>query len=179
MKFEDIYETHADGVYRFIYYKVFNSGIAEDLTADSFMKAYEKFSTYDDSKAAISTWLYTIARNTVIDYFRRTKPELHSSSPIEDIWDLAAKDNISSELEKQETITELQDALKELSTNERELVLMRNWDNLSYNEISKRLGKSPTALKMSYSRLVKKLQTIMNLVLAILQLHKPAGVAHE
>lgn len=179
LKFETIYENYADGIYRFVYYKVFNPGIAEDLTADSFMKAYEKYNTFDPEKASISTWLYTIARNTVIDYFRKSKPELHTSSPVEDIWDLASTEKVDIIIEQKETVKELQTAMKQLSNNEREIVLMRIWDNLSYKEISKRLGKSPEALKMSYSRIVKKMQKLMNVLLSVLSSLIIQGNANE
>ena len=50
------------------------TGDAEDLVSDVFLKAYEKYPTFDADRASVSTWLYTITRNTVIDYFRTHRP---------------------------------------------------------------------------------------------------------
>lgn len=70
--FTALYEQHMNYVFRYINYRVGNRSEAEDLTSLVFEKALAAFHRYDSKKAAAQTWLLTIARNTVTDYFRKS-----------------------------------------------------------------------------------------------------------
>ena len=70
--FAEMYDKNMTGVYRYISYRVGNPSVAEDLTADVFEKALRHFDRYRKEKASQATWLTAIARNTVIDYFRKS-----------------------------------------------------------------------------------------------------------
>ena len=67
---EALYTAYSEKVRGYVFGKVANRHDAEDLVSDVFLKAYEKYPTFDADRASVSTWLYTITRNTVIDYFR-------------------------------------------------------------------------------------------------------------
>ena len=66
--FEKFYMDNFSYIYNFIYMKVLNVHIAEDICSTTFLKAFEKFDEYDPSLAGERTWLCVIARNTVIDH---------------------------------------------------------------------------------------------------------------
>ena len=70
----EIYKDYHGKVFGYIISQVSNSDLAEDLCEDVFLKVYEKLDTFDETKASISTWIYTIARNTLTDYYRTRKP---------------------------------------------------------------------------------------------------------
>ena len=70
---ENIYDQYSGKVMGYIAARVQRRADAEDLCADVFEKAFRKKDAFDESKASISTWIFTITRNTVIDYFRRNK----------------------------------------------------------------------------------------------------------
>ena len=93
MSYDEVYEKYADKVKGYIYPKVTNRADAEDLHSAVFIKVYQKFETFDQSKASVSTWVYTIARNTVIDYFRarRIHEEVQEDSAI-------SEDNVADDL---------------------------------------------------------------------------------
>ena len=80
---EKIYETYSGKVMGYIAARVQRRADAEDLCADVFEKAYKKIDAYDEKKASMSTWIFTITRNTVIDYFRKNRPtaELDENMP--------------------------------------------------------------------------------------------------
>ena len=65
---EALYTAYSEKVRGYVFGKVANRHDAEDLVSDVFLKAYEKYPTFDADRASVSTWLYTITRNTVIDY---------------------------------------------------------------------------------------------------------------
>lgn len=67
---EEIYEEFHLKVLRYIQSQVNDYHLAEDLCSDVFLKIYEKLDTYNKAKSSISTWIFTITRNTLIDYYR-------------------------------------------------------------------------------------------------------------
>ena len=81
--YEEVYRVYYPKVMGYMHSKISSSYEAEDLASTVFIKIFEKFETFDQSKASISTWIYTVTRNTVIDYFRVRK--VHEEIGEEDI----------------------------------------------------------------------------------------------
>lgn len=153
-KFANLYELYVQKIYSFIFYKLMDKETAEDLTSDTFMKALNRIKNYDAQKSAFNTWLFNIARNTVIDHFRIHK----NHKDINDVWELSSLENIEKNLDltlKHET---LHQNLKKLSAKNREILMMRFWQDLSFREIAEILGKSEGSVKMQTSRAVKQLK---------------------
>jgi RNA polymerase sigma-70 factor (ECF subfamily) len=71
--FQQIYAEYRDKIYNHITFRIRNSQQAEDLTQEVFIKVYKNLAMYDESKGLLSTWIYTIANNLVVDYFREKK----------------------------------------------------------------------------------------------------------
>ena len=71
--FNELYRHFFPRVYNFIYARMKNVDEADDVVSMTFMKVYENLSKYDPNKAAFSTWLFRIASNSMLDYFRRTQ----------------------------------------------------------------------------------------------------------
>jgi len=161
--FTVLYDAHIRSVYKFIYYKTHHKETAEDITSQTFMKAMEKISTFDPDKASFKTWLYQIARNTVIDHYRQTK-EL---SNIEDAWDLSSREDLVTDTNIKLQIETVQEHLQKLKAEQREIILLRVWGGYSFNEIAEMTGKTEAACKMTFKRSVEKLKGLMA-VLALL-----------
>ena len=83
-KFSGLYDVYIGKIYRFIFYKTSHKETAEDLTSKTFMKALKSVDRFDTEKGTFQAWLFRIARNTVIDFYR-TKKDLKN---IEDVWGL-------------------------------------------------------------------------------------------
>jgi len=160
--FIEIYDEFAEPIYRYIHYKTCHRETAEDLTSQTFLKAMEKWRQFSKSKGALSSWLYTIARNLVTDHFRSGGKWGFTRGDISDIWDLPAKDDLVKELIKEETKAELYRALNLLSPQQREVILLRVWEDLPYKEISAISGKSEANCKMLFSRALKKLKSSLD-----------------
>ena len=71
---EKIYNAFYGKVMGYIRARINRKAEAEDLCADVFEKVYTRIDQYDKGKSSLSTWIFTITRNTVIDHYRRTKP---------------------------------------------------------------------------------------------------------
>ena len=165
--FTKLYEEFAQKIYAFIYYRTQDKATAEDLTSQTFSKALEKWESFDLDKGSFKSWIYKIARNTICDYYRERRPH----DDIENIFGLTDEKNFIDELKKEEVVERVKKALFVLTPAQREVVLMRIWDDLPYKEISIILGKTEASLKMSFKRALTDLQkqlVVMTVLLSIL-----------
>ncbi len=162
--FASLYDEYFKKIYSFINYRVRHKEVSEDLTSLVFTKALEKFYQYDVNKGTFSAWLYRIARNTLYDYWRTNRTE----EDIDLMWNLRAKDNPADQVGANLALEQVQSYLNKLPVSQREIVLLRLWDGLSYQEIAEVTGKSLASCKMSFSRTMTKLRQDMPLVLVCL-----------
>jgi len=165
-KFGALYDKYIGKIYDFIYFRLHHQQQAEDLTSLVFLKAIEKISSYNFNKGAFSTWLYKIARNALIDHFRSTKKEQN----LETVWDLSDDQDIEQDTDNQAQWKKVQTYLDKLEKEQREIILFRVWDGLSYQEIAEITGRTPAALKMAFSRAINKLRQDQAFALIILLL---------
>jgi len=159
--FGQLYDNYLKKIYSFIYYKTMHKETAEDLTSKTFFKALDNIKKYDINKGNFSSWLYKIARNNVIDHYRTKKPETN----IDDFWGLSSNQDIESEIDINQKLEDVKKYLQKLKADQREIVIMRLWDNLSYQEISDITGKTVASCKMTFSRVTTKLREEMALVI--------------
>jgi len=165
-KFKKHYDDYFDRIYRFIYYKTQHKETAEDLVSQVFIKAYDNLDKYDPSKSSFSTWLYRIARNTVIDYYRTRK----NTVDVLDVWDLRTDEDIEKDFEIRSKLDQVMEAMENIDKDHREIIIMRLWVNLSYAEISQIVNKNEANCRMIFSRSINKLrkETILSLMLLLI-----------
>ncbi|MBR5344414.1 MAG: sigma-70 family RNA polymerase sigma factor [Clostridia bacterium] len=147
-----IYTDYHGKVMGYIRARVQSAADAEDLCSDVFEKVFLKIGDYDSEKSALSTWIFTITRNTVIDFFRRNHPsdELDENIPDDSEVDAA--------LLRTETLSELAMALRHLPAQFAEIVVLRYYDNKPLTEIADRLGISYGAVKLRHQAALKALR---------------------
>ncbi len=165
--FGALYEAYADRIYRFLFYRAFSREIAEDLTSKTFLKALENIHSYDARKGAFGAWLYRIARNVFVDHYRAER----STVDIEELFSLGEEDRLSERADAKEKLRRVWDYLQALPNEQRNVVLMRVWDGLSYREIAEILGKSEGSCKVMFSRTIARIKEEMPLALAILSFY--------
>lgn len=161
--FRLIYDDFFDKIYRFIYYKTHHKQTAEDLTSKTFIKALEKINSFNFRKGLFSSWIYRIARNNVIDYYRTNKKNLDISG----IWDLGESKDFNKTIDDRDKLVQVARYLKKFTPEQREIIIMRIWDGLSYKEISEITGKKEGNCKMIFFRTMTKLRQEIPLVLLI------------
>ncbi|MCF7846322.1 MAG: sigma-70 family RNA polymerase sigma factor [Candidatus Peribacteraceae bacterium] len=152
--FAEIYELFAQKIYAFIFYKTFHRETAEDLTSQTFIRALEKIQLFKPRKGSFNSWIYAIARNSVIDFYRSKK----DSKNIDDVFDLASDDDLAAEFAAKNEFAEIRAALRQISPRQREIILLRIWEGLKFREIAEVLEKSEAAVKMDFARGIKSLQ---------------------
>ncbi len=157
--FAALVEQHQDKLRNFLFRYTRNQQDAEDLTQDTFVKAYRNIHRYDN-KYSFSTWLYTIARRTAYNHFRDSKP----TEALE--YDIAASsDTPDIEASREDEKSWVWQAAKNLKPDFREALSLKYVDDLSIEEISRIMGKSQTNVKIILFRArnqLKKLRTIEN-----------------
>jgi len=159
--FSVLYQKYIEKIYKFVFYKTMHKETAEDLTSTVFFKALDKIETFEGKKAKFQTWLYNIARNTVIDYYRTKKPNVD----VEDFWGIADENHLETTIDSNLKIEEVKKYLQTLNPEQREIVILRIWEGLSYKEISEIVGKSENACKVTFSRTVSKLKDNVLLII--------------
>lgn len=166
--FAKLYEQYVKPIYRYHYYRTFHKETAEDLTSQTFMRALEHLRTYDANKGSFSAWLYRIARNLLVDHVRARRPGVD----MEDVWDtLHDGRNLSQSLEQKEALEQVKLHIETLPEEQREIILLRLWDERSYQEIADITGKSEAACKMAVSRSLQMLRTKIPLAMFLFLVH--------
>ncbi len=155
--FAQLYDEYLDKVYRYIQYRVNNMHLAEDLTSSVFEKALANFARYSSDKASFSTWIFAIARNTVIDYYR-VDGKRHTV-PVEEAVDKPSGDlSPEEEFEKKEEVRKLRMCLAQLPNEEHEIIRLKFGAELNNRQIAKILGLSESNVGTRLYRAVRKLR---------------------
>lgn len=164
--FSPLYDFYIKPIYKFIYCKTNHQATAEDLTSTVFLKAIKGLKKFNIEKGFFSAWLYKIARNVIADHYRFRREE----SNLDEIWDLSGDEDQKKEYENKEKKNQLKEALLKLKPEQREIVILRIWQELSYQEIAQIVKKNENNIKMIFSRAVKKLSQEIPLSLLIILL---------
>ncbi len=147
--FGQIYESLIDPVYRYIYFRVSDDSTAEDLASQVFLKAWEHLPRYHPEASPFLAWIYTIAHNAVIDFYRVRRP----ATPLEEIEAVSSRDRLpDDECEFRLDSQVLKHALQALTGEQREVIVMRLIDGMGTEEIAARLGKRPGAIRAAQMR---------------------------
>jgi RNA polymerase sigma factor (sigma-70 family) len=156
--FGRLYEQYLSGVFQYVNYRVADKTTAEDLTSDIFSKALTNFAKYDSRKGSFSTWIFSIARNTVIDYYRKRSKEQKLQKRETDSKDMVFSLSPEEEASRSEEIRKLHDCLSLLSPNEQELVSLKFSSEMTNREISRITGLSESNVGTIICRAVRKLR---------------------
>ncbi len=142
--FARLYEEYFDKIYRYVVVRIGNNTEAEDVTQQVFLNALKSISSFKWKGVPFSAWLFRIAHNLVVDYFRKTKKQ--SSVPLDE--SLASCDSSpQQEVEHKLDIEQLISATKRLTRAQREVISLRFAGELSIAQVAKVMGKSDGAVK--------------------------------
>ena len=155
--FAELYEEFMPKVFRYIQYRVNSMQLTEDLTSTVFEKALTNFSKYSSDKASFSTWIFSIARNTVIDHYRaQGRKQTVSLDKVVDI--LSSDSSPEEELERKEELRKLKTGLSGLSREEQEIISLKFGSDMNNRQIAKMLGLSESNVGTKLYRAVRKLR---------------------
>ncbi len=152
---EQILNIYKGRIFSYIFRLVQNYHDAEDLTFDTFIKCFNSLNTYQQNRS-FKSWLFTIAHNTTMDFFRKNR---HTFEYLDEIH--AVHDSFIEDYEKQRKFEKIDAALTQLSPQDREIVVLFHHEEYSYEEISNLLNLPVTTIKTRLHRARLKLRDIV------------------
>jgi RNA polymerase sigma-70 factor (ECF subfamily) len=166
--FEILYAKYHRGLYAYLLSMLRSPHVAEDLTQDIFIKLFRQIGSYR-FQSPFAHWLFRLARNLAIDHLRKEKVRFASSLDADNDEGLPLRERLAGKAETPaahslliEKTAVIRQAVEELPEDFRVVVVLREWDELAYEEIGKRLGLSTGTVKSRLFRarglLAKKLK---------------------
>lgn len=172
-KFEKFYNKHIDKVYRYVFFRLGNKETAEDLVSEIFIKAFNKFDTYDQ-KRSDSAWIMTITKNHLANYWRDKKEAISLDAEyVTDDTSINKSDKIlfnkaQSFFNKNKNIQDLHDLIGQLNKTDKEIVTLHYLCGYKYTEIAQMKELKLSAVKVAAFRAIKKMKKIIILVLSVI-----------
>lgn len=155
------YSAYGQAVYSYVRFHVSSADVAEDITADTFLKVFRAADRYDPARGAARIWVFGIARNTLRDHLRRDRVRRHAS--LGAMRDLAVDAPSPEErLLWEEQVGRLLLAVNELNANDREIVGLRYGSELNNAAIASVLGIGESGVRTRLWRALGRLRTIMD-----------------
>jgi RNA polymerase sigma-70 factor (ECF subfamily) len=156
--FTQLYEAYFDKIYRYIVIKTGNKADAEDMTQQVFLKAYQSIESYKWKGAPFSAWLFRIAHNQIVDFFR--KQSKRPTVPLEE-WTAVSSDNPLRTVESHFDIERLRKATLQLTSAQQEVISLRFAGGLAIAEVARTMGKSEGAVKALQHSAVAALRKLL------------------
>lgn len=150
---EQIYRDFYPKVRAYVRGKIQDPHEAEDLVSAVFLKVVQKLDSYDPAKASLSTWVYTIARNTVTDHFRTRRTVVEFEDWM--VSDIPAPDLSDDALDT------LADALLVLKEKERDLIILHYYSGHTLKTVAEMMGMSYVNAKVIHKKALSRLQEEM------------------
>ncbi|HEU0050764.1 MAG TPA: sigma-70 family RNA polymerase sigma factor [Patescibacteria group bacterium] len=156
--FAKFYDAYVERIYKFVFYRVgANKAVAEDLTQDIFLKAFEAFDRYDPSVSQVS-WLYTIARNHLINEYAKRRPGVD----LEDIeGTLEASEDLRAAYATRHDEQSLLEAIGRLPSDDGQLIRMKYLEGWSFEDLEEIFEKKSGTLRVQATRALKKLKGLL------------------
>jgi RNA polymerase sigma-70 factor, ECF subfamily len=156
--FAQLYDASMTRVYRYVFFRVSDQQTAEDLTSQVFLKAWEKLDSYRP-KGPFLSWLYAIARNTVIDHYRTQKQtvSLEDAGPL-----VADNDRLEDVMEFHFEMKSVQAAMQQLTDEQQEVLILRFIAEFDTDEIARRMDKSQGAVRALQMRALQALARVID-----------------
>lgn len=162
--FGEIYDRYVDTVYRYIYFRVSNRQLAEDLTSEAFLRALRRIGSVTWQGRDLGAWLVTIARNLIADHYKsgRYRLEITTADMLDaDQPDRSYGGRPEAEVLEHLTNTTLLTAVRKLNPEQQECIVLRFLHGMSVAETAAIMGKNDGAIKALQYRAVRSLGRLL------------------
>lgn len=154
-----LYTRHLDAIYRYVLARISDAQLAEDLTEEIFVRAWEALPRYKVGKHPFSSWLYRIAHNLVVDSHRKKQPEAADNDFLEALPDR----RLTPEelLARKQDFGHLARAVQQLDEEAQQVVVLRFVEGLTHKEVARITGKTEAASRVIQHRALATLYDLM------------------
>ena len=160
--FAALYEHFSDAIYRYVSFKTGNPVEAEDITGAVFVKMLESIRSYKPRGHPFSSWLYRIAHNLVVDYFRVKGRRKTTTLDKTENTVGASEEELDSYVDVRIAMSRVGEAMEDLTDLQREVISLRFAAGLSVRETAKAMSKKENAVKALQHAGIKKLRRTLN-----------------
>jgi RNA polymerase sigma-70 factor (ECF subfamily) len=154
-----IYDAYAEPIYRYLYRFVGDAAQAEDLTSEVFTKLLQVLNTRRAPCEKLQGWLYRVAHNLAVDWWRKQARQVHTSLQEELISDGASP---AAVVETRLVLQQLRAAIAQLTPDQQRVILLRFGEGYKIAEVAHLMGKSVGAVKVLQHRAVKRLRKLLD-----------------
>ncbi len=140
----ELYERYHQQIFRYVFYRTGNQGVAEDITSEVFLKMVQKISDFQIEKGSFQAWLFRIAQNRIIDHYR--KNQVHPEVPINEEL-VKDSESVFSEVSKKMTEETLLKGLEKINEDQRSVIILRFIPGLPITQVAGTLHKSEDSVK--------------------------------
>ncbi len=151
--FGEIYKIFFPKIYRFIFFSVRDKDLAEDIAQSTFLRAWRARGSLSTARGSVQAYLFAIARNLTIDWQRRRK-----EMSIELISEPQDPKDFEEEIQRDEVKKTVWDAIHTLDDQEKHLVILRYFEELSYRDVARIVKKNEAAVRVRIHRILKMLK---------------------
>jgi RNA polymerase sigma-70 factor (ECF subfamily) len=155
----ELYNRHVDQIHQYVVNRTGETAVAEDITADVFLRALESLAAYDDRGVPFAAWLYRIARARVIDYWRRTQRRATVPFEDRDLPDWVAGEDVAEGDVLQHD--QLAAGLAYLTEDQQQVIVLKFMQGLSNAEVAQIMGKTEGAIKALQRRGLEALARLL------------------
>ena len=153
--FTEVYLRYSDKIFRFLYWHTHDANLAEDLTSEVFLRAWQSWGHFDGRHP--QAWLYRIAYHRVVDYWRK-----HQSLSLQDVPEPAYDHNLAQRLEQDARIRVVKRGLASLPEKLRTVVILRFLEDYSAKEVAAILHTSEGNVRVLQYRALRKLREVLD-----------------
>jgi RNA polymerase sigma-70 factor, ECF subfamily len=156
--FTALYRLYYTPLFRYVFMRVRDMQETEDIVADTFLKSYQAFERYQHERETMLPYLFTIARNLLINQGKKKRPDLFFP---EEIDRYSGGDGTDKQALDRERHDELRGAMNELTKTEREVIELRFFGERTYEEIADAMEKNEDAIRQHVARAMKKMRRVL------------------
>lgn len=159
--FGELYVLHLDAIFRYILIRIGTIEDAEDLTEQTFLKAWEALPRYRQIGKPFISWLYRIAHNVVIDFHRKNSQLLKLNEGLLQQRKEEYQTSESLEIRENEELSILSEAIRKLSGEQQQVIILRFFEGMSHRQVAQVIGKNEGTCRMIQYRALLALQQII------------------
>ncbi len=155
-----LYDQHHESIFRYLWLRVGDRCVAEDLTGDVFMRMLTALPHYQSVGLPFRAWLYRIAHNLMIDHWRKTNSR--EAVPFDTLQEQEDESDPPSAIDQKLLTDRLTRALAQLEPNQREVIALRFGMGLPLSQVALAMGKTEAAIKSLQHRGLSALRLVLN-----------------
>ena len=156
--FGEIYKLYFQKIYRYCRINVYQDEIAQDICQETFVRAWKALPKFSfTNEGTLQAFLFRIARNLIIDLSRKKK-----EISLKEYHEIEAHDDISDQIDKEDEIAKVKKALAKLDELDRQIIVLRYFEELSHTEVARIVNIKEGALRVRTMRLLKKIKEMVD-----------------